>query len=227
MDNWRKISITPVLNANGNNQSPNRSSPQQNSTDEATDSVPKPLRYQIPDNDFYSYLIGTWKRNLEWKEFGGLFPHIRTSNTVVMIEEYRGYDNDPSARHLKWSFGKSLEKSELRFGYSMKCVQAPKNTETYLEWTYIGTVCHGKYLPSTNVAVLNFFQPQSTVLVTYRVIDENTMSVCVVEVDKKQTPSIQYGNIVWCRDVLMFDIVHLSKTINTQVSNSIQHSHHL
>ncbi|GAM29153.1 hypothetical protein SAMD00019534_123290, partial [Acytostelium subglobosum LB1] len=172
-------------------------SPVHNGTtnDGSQDSIPKPLKYQIPDNDFYSYLIGTWKRNLEWKEFGGLFPHIRTSNTVVMIEEFPKYDTDTNARHLKWSFGKSLSKSEMRFGYSMKFLSAPKNIETYLEWTYIGTICHGKYLPATNTAVLNFFQPLSTVLVTYRIIDENTMSVCVVEVDEKQTPSIQYGNM--------------------------------
>ncbi|EGG21857.1 hypothetical protein DFA_01743 [Cavenderia fasciculata] len=175
----------------------NANSPIRGSNDQGKDKdeVPKPLRYQIPDNDFYTYLLGTWKRNLEWKEFGGLFPHIRTSNTVVMIEESTNFNSDPSSRFLKWSFGKSLSKNEMRFGYLMKMVSAPKNIETYLEWTYIGTLCHGKYLPATNCAVLNFFQPLSTVLVTYRVVDENTMSVCVVEVDEKQTPSIQFGNI--------------------------------
>eukprot|EP01132_Coremiostelium_polycephalum_P003221 gene3221-4033_t len=154
-----------------------------------------PLKYQLPDNDFYSYLLGSWKRNLEWKEFGGLFQHLRTSNTVVLIEEFTKYDTDYGSRNLKWSFGKSLNKNELHFGYSMKFVSTPKNTETYLEWTYIGTPCHGKFLAHNNVAVLNFFQSHSTVLVTYRIVDEDTMSVCIVEVDEKQIPSIQYGNM--------------------------------
>lgn len=51
-------------------------------------------------------------------------------------------------RHLKWSFGKTLLKSELQFGYIMKAcwwfmatyinsfqvVNFPKTPETYLEW---------------------------------------------------------------------------------------------
>jgi len=151
--------------------------------------------FHIPDNDFFTYLTGTWKRNLEWREFGGQYQHIRESNTVVSIEEYHKVDAEPGARHLKWSFGKTLSKSELYFGYIMKFVQVPRNPETYLEWTYSGTVCHGKFIPSSQVAVLNFFQPQSSILVTYRVVDSDTMAVCIVEVDEKQPPTLQYGNM--------------------------------
>eukprot|EP01113_Clastostelium_recurvatum_P007962 TRINITY_DN1372_c0_g1_i2.p1 TRINITY_DN1372_c0_g1~~TRINITY_DN1372_c0_g1_i2.p1 ORF type:complete len:161 (-),score=29.40 TRINITY_DN1372_c0_g1_i2:372-854(-) len=132
--------------------------------------------FRVPDNDFYTFLTGTWKRNLEWREFGGQYQHLRSSNTVVSIEEYHKVDAEAGARHLKWSFGKTLSKNELHFGYVMKFVQVPRNPETYLEWTYTGTVCHGKFLPATQVAVLNFFQSHSTVLVTYRVIDPDSMT---------------------------------------------------
>jgi len=155
----------------------------------------KPPSYKIPDNDFYSYLIGSWKRNLEWREFGGPYQHLRASNTVVLIEEYHKVDAEPGARHLKWSFGKSLSKSELHFGYIMKFVNFPKSPETYLEWVYTGTVCHGKFLPASGVAILNFFQAHSTVLVVQRVVDADTMAVCIIEVDEKQLPTLQYGNM--------------------------------
>eukprot|EP00026_Physarum_polycephalum_P012843 Phypoly_transcript_13183.p1 GENE.Phypoly_transcript_13183~~Phypoly_transcript_13183.p1 ORF type:complete len:176 (+),score=9.87 Phypoly_transcript_13183:535-1062(+) len=151
--------------------------------------------YKIPDNDFYSYLIGSWKRNLEWREFGGPYQHLRASNTVVLIEEYHKVDAEPGARHLKWSFGKSLSKSELHFGYIMKFVNFPKSPETYLEWVYTGTVCHGKFLPASGVAILNFFQAHSTVLVVQRIVDADTMAVCIIEVDEKQVPTLQYGNM--------------------------------
>jgi hypothetical protein len=36
----------------------------------------------------------------------------------------------------------------------------------------------------------------STVTVTFRVMDADTLAVCIVEVDAKHTPSIQYGNMM-------------------------------
>ena len=47
--------------------------------------------YAIPDNDWARYLVGCWKRNLEYREFGGSFSHIRTTNAVIVIEQ--GYIN--------------------------------------------------------------------------------------------------------------------------------------
>jgi hypothetical protein len=46
---------------------------------------------QLPQIDIYKYLCGSWKRNLEWREFGGLFQHIRTSNTVVVVCNFLCY----------------------------------------------------------------------------------------------------------------------------------------
>jgi hypothetical protein len=183
---WRKISTPPTSPSTYENPAPQVQAPPEYN---------KVQLYKIPDNDFYSYLTGSWKRNLEWREFGNQYQHLRTSNTVVLIEEYHKVDAEPGARHLKWSFGKTLLKSELQFGYIMKVVNFPKTPETYLEWVYTGNVCHGKFLPSSGVAILNFFQPTSTVMVVYRVIDADSMSVCIIEVDEKQIPTLQYGNM--------------------------------
>ncbi|KAL6056058.1 SKICH domain-containing protein [Balamuthia mandrillaris] len=151
--------------------------------------------YSVPDHDFYHFLLGAWKRNLEWREFGGTFPHVRTSNTVVLIEEFHRLDSEPSTRYLKWSFGKSLHKNDLRFGYIMKFVSQPRSHDMMLEWQYTGDTCRGQYIDKSAVAVLNFFLRSSTVLATYRVTDENTIAICITEVDNKQQPTIQYGNM--------------------------------
>jgi hypothetical protein len=62
---------------------------------------------------------------LRRQHFGGSFQTLRTTNTVVVIDEYliKGQE-EAGVRYLKWSFGKSLEKSELRFGYVMKVSQS-------------------------------------------------------------------------------------------------------
>jgi len=34
---------------------------------------------------FDRYLVGSWKRTLQWRQFGGSFAHLRTSNSVVVV----------------------------------------------------------------------------------------------------------------------------------------------
>jgi hypothetical protein len=157
--------------------------------------IESPNRYQLPDNDLYRFLIGAWKRNLEWREYGGSFPYVRTSSTVVLIEEYQRIDNTPGVRHLKWSFGRSLEKADLQFGYIMKFDPKAKNNDVALEWQYTGDLCHGQYIDKSSVVILNFFIRSSTILATYRIIDADTIAVCITEIDEKQKPTIQYGNM--------------------------------
>ena len=149
--------------------------------------------FHAPEN-FCQYLVGSWKRNLEWRHFGGSFQHLRTSNTIVAIEEYKGIAApDPGVQYLKWSFGKSLAKNCLRFGYVMKFI--PDAQGMFMEWKYADNRCHGMFQPSSSVAILNFFLQSSTVTITYRVMGPDTMAVCIVEVDGRHTPTIQYGNM--------------------------------
>ncbi len=71
---------------------------------------------------------------------------------------------------MKWSFGKSVEEKELRFGYEMRFTRPiGVKTETNIDWVYVGTPCHGKFIASGHCcAVLNFFLRSSVIVVTYR-----------------------------------------------------------
>lgn len=129
----------------------------------------------------------------------------------MQIEEYNRVENEPNTRYLRWSFGKSLQKTDLRFGYEMKVFQQPQKKETFLEWQYSGTLCKGTFFPSTQVCVMHFILRNSMVTVTYRIVDEDStfffsscidtdgvkpaMAICIVEIDDKQQPTIQYGNM--------------------------------
>ncbi len=86
-----------------------------------TNTVPSYINTTTNTIDFAKFLQGTWKRNLEWREFGGTFQHLKTSNTIVVIEEIHKMDQSlENCKYLKFSFGKQLQKQELKFGYEMK-----------------------------------------------------------------------------------------------------------
>lgn len=112
-----------------------------------------------------------------WREFGGIYQHIRVSNTIVVVEEKASLEQ--GARYLRWSFGKTIQRNDLRFGYEMKCLTntttSPKsNDPVAFEWTYSNTLCKGNYYPSSGVAIFNFILRNSVVTVTYRIIDEDS-----------------------------------------------------
>ena len=35
--------------------------------------------------EFVDNLVGTWKRCLQWRHFGGAFQYLRSSNTVIVV----------------------------------------------------------------------------------------------------------------------------------------------
>lgn len=57
-----------------------------------------PVRYELPSGDFCGFLKGFWKRNLEWRHFGGSFKHLRATNNVVFIEEDRDAAHQPNTQ---------------------------------------------------------------------------------------------------------------------------------
>lgn len=57
-----------------------------------------PVRYEVPRGDFGAFLQGFWKRNLEWRSFGGAFQHLRATNNVVLIEEDVDAAHQPNTR---------------------------------------------------------------------------------------------------------------------------------
>jgi len=55
--------------------------------------------------------------------------------------------------------------------------------------------CHGWFLPHIAVATLNFRTPERSTTVTYRVVDEDTMAVSIVEVESQRSV-LQYGHML-------------------------------
>eukprot|EP00742_Colponemidia_sp_Colp-10_P005049 GILJ01005394.1.p1 GENE.GILJ01005394.1~~GILJ01005394.1.p1 ORF type:complete len:200 (-),score=14.10 GILJ01005394.1:342-899(-) len=150
--------------------------------------------YILPDGDFGKYLPGVWKRTLDWRHFGGSFDHIHCSNNIVFIDDDRRHQTESSCT-LKWSFGKTPDKTRLQAGYVMKCSKHGSSLDRKLEWEYDGCLCSGTFHASTSTAVLHYQLPDSTVLVTYRLVDQHTMALCIVEVTAQYPPSIQYGHM--------------------------------
>ncbi|EWM28510.1 hypothetical protein Naga_100131g1 [Nannochloropsis gaditana] len=151
------------------------------------------LVYQVPGGDFGAYLLGPWKRTLECREFGKSYEHQRTSNSVVVIEHAVGVAAEPPTYFLNWKFGRSLEEEDLKLGFCMHFMQDPDITN--LEWRFEEHKCHGWFLPSISVATLNFRSYDRSTTVTYRVVDEDTMAVSIVEVESQRS-SVQYGHML-------------------------------
>ena len=73
-----------------------------------------------------------------------------------------------------------MEKKDLRFGYVMKVMftnPSDSSGDARLEWDYVGNKCSGAYISATSIAVLNFLQKKSTVLLTYRILDSESLSI--------------------------------------------------
>jgi len=80
----------------------------------------------------------------------------------------------------------------------MKFFQKKESSnEITIQWQYNGQSCSGVYQSQTGTAVFNFHLKSSTVVITYRILDQDTMAVCIVEVDEQHTPTVQLGNM--CR----------------------------
>lgn len=53
------------------------------------------LVYQVPGGDFGLYLQGSWKRTLECREFGQSYEHLKTINSVVVVERATDVTAEP------------------------------------------------------------------------------------------------------------------------------------
>merc|ERR1712154_161346 len=132
-----------------------------------------------------------------WREFSPGFEYKRCSNTVVEIS-----NASPSAggepKRLCWRFGRVVNEKELKFGYIMELSHKDSDHNVMnLEWQYGGHQCKGVYQVATGAISLNFFLKTSTVSFTYRIVDHDTMALCIVEVDNEHLPTVQIGHM--CR----------------------------
>jgi len=150
-----------------------------------------------PVTDLYAYLQGCWCRNLEWREFGGGFRHLHSSNTLVVIEavgEGEGEPQPEGTRLLRWSFGKSLAREDLHEAYVMKL--SSTDGETSMEWEVDGHRCSARFWPASQLANFEFLLGTCTIFVTYRLMQAHMMAINLVEVDAGLPPTVQFGNMM-------------------------------
>ena len=140
------------------------------------------------------HLSGLWKRTLEWREFGGPFSFVRTTNTVVLVEMVPPATSDAPAV-LRWYFGSSPRKSDLRLGYSMEVFITSSGGDARFQWEYGGSRCVGQYCAATGVVHLPFLQRNSSLFVTLRLLDPETIAVSILEAETGNTGLVQMGNM--------------------------------
>ena len=165
-------------------------------------------RYKLESTQLHGYLQGVWRRNLEWRSFGGSYQHLQATNSVVVIDSVKkrvgeqdglksAEEGGEGPSYLDWSFThkQNMHEEALIFGYRMKCI--PDKNGTYMEWTHHNSRCHGNFRPVSSLMTLNFFMEDATIIVSYYILDLNRMSVSIVETSSSAPPTIQYGNM--CR----------------------------
>ena len=66
-----------------------------------------------------------------------------------------------------------------------------------LQWTLDGTLVTASSKPQTAAMTLMIDLPSRTVTWTLRVLDRDTLAICVIEVDGERVPTVEYGHM--CR----------------------------
>ena len=145
--------------------------------------------------DVASLLNGAWKRNLQCRRFGGGFDLLRASNSVVVIEDAPEAANQPGTRFINWKIG-GTEGSASAW-ICMQCFEPDPTGCQVLQWTLDGHACHGLFKPQTAAMTLMIDLPSRTVTWTLRILDRDTMAICVIEVDGERVPTVEYGHM--CR----------------------------
>lgn len=123
--------------------------------------------WKIPRGDWSGYIQGTWKRNLEWREFGLNFKYLNTSNTIVSIQELPSSSSKAQTRVLRWSFGRKIPSQKKRLiealaeqpegtrCFDMECKwDEHEDDETSMSWSVNNSSCSGWFNPSCGVAML-------------------------------------------------------------------------
>lgn len=196
------------------------------------------------------YLCGIWKRTLTWRSFGEPYAPLRTTNLLIIIEEFNADKKNGTERYLKWSFAKSMPTAtadsngkradnkgneDIRFGYIMRCVETNGNslvaededttvkenegqisdhnatirpttstsiaslngvhTNSRFEWQMHGSNCSGMYNCQTHTLLFYFPLNDCTAVHTLRIVDQNTISVCIAEHPLNEMASIQLGTM--------------------------------
>eukprot|EP00754_Rhynchopus_humris_P006967 Rhum_TRINITY_DN13286_c3_g1::Rhum_TRINITY_DN13286_c3_g1_i1::g.58146::m.58146 len=133
--------------------------------------------------DIATYLVGTWKRCLEERDFGGAFQFKRNSNVLIQIDAVG--NGACGGQVVAWKLLRSLNRGDSAVMYSME-VTPKSDTEAALTYTYEGVPCVGRFINGANALVLTHTDtgtPCAVVTITYRLIDANTMALVIAECD--------------------------------------------
>mmetsp|Transcript_4927 Transcript_4927/g.6301 ORF Transcript_4927/g.6301 Transcript_4927/m.6301 type:complete len:159 (+) Transcript_4927:75-551(+) len=148
-------------------------------------------------SDIATYLMGTWRLNLEVRTFNGKFDRIRPHNGFLVLDEALGAISEPGTRVLNWKQMNENMIEDTSFPLRI-CTQVlvMHDGRTLFEWVENGHVCTGTYDPSTLSITLMSNSPGKAVTYTYQIIDQHTMSVCVVMTIANSPPNIKFGNLL-------------------------------
>eukprot|EP01065_Artemidia_motanka_P034271 TRINITY_DN41535_c0_g1_i1.p1 TRINITY_DN41535_c0_g1~~TRINITY_DN41535_c0_g1_i1.p1 ORF type:complete len:194 (+),score=45.29 TRINITY_DN41535_c0_g1_i1:66-584(+) len=153
--------------------------------------------------DLAPYLVGTWKRVLEERDFGGAYQYRRTpGNFLVVIKEDESRGGE---KGLRWSCAASAPGSEMRPMYRMRLRPAGP-TEAECTYEYKGRPCSGRFYQGPNALMLTHVhdgsddgssrpsqEPDAAMSVVYRIIDRDSMAVCVAEAEAQGPGRVQLG----------------------------------
>eukprot|EP01080_Neovahlkampfia_damariscottae_P004411 gene4411-7786_t len=153
---------------------------------------------QLPTFDLSSFLIGKWKRNLTCKEFGGLFQHQKGTSSIIQIEQMSTVETK-DLKSLRWYSGKSLK--EKNFLFQMKILPKKDETEIFseIEVNFDNHICDGRFYEKEKSFILNFSTSESVSNLTYKIVDQDSMSICSVDISSSGN-TIQFGNFIRIKD---------------------------
>ena len=134
------------------------------------------------------FLKGTWKRTLAWHGFGGDFACQRVTNSVIKISAVQDALAEPGTTFLRWTFGEGRGEGSFTIQF------LPSGTQCVLV-SQDGETDGGVYKAPLGLMTVRFAGDHSEATVTYRILDADTLAVCVVQADAEGNSTVQLGNM--------------------------------
>ena len=134
------------------------------------------------------FLKGTWKRTLTWHGFGGDYACQRVTNSVIKINAVPDALAEPGTSFLRWTFGEGRGEGSFTIQFvpsGNRCVLISQDSEAD----------GGVYKAQLGIMTIKFAGDHSEATVTYRILDADTLAVCVVQADADGNSTVQLGNM--------------------------------
>ena len=138
-------------------------------------------------------LLGTWSRALAVRDLasGAL---LRASNSTLRIEALADdAAAAPGTAWLQWHHAPDDEAAAAQPWLSMNVHEADYDRQVRVEWSYGDRRQEGWFDEAAQTLTMTFKLPAHSVTYTYRVLDPDTLAVCVVDCDARHAPTVQTG----------------------------------